>query len=128
MLLTIFLALFLPCAGMSVIFMVYICMIWYAASHAPPPLELVKPVAKTGLSAAELEKLPKVTGDSLLHGNECAICLDEIEADQPARLVPGCNHGFHLHCADIWLSNQSVCPVCRAKLGPDFFESLQNPC
>ncbi|KAK9740065.1 hypothetical protein RND81_03G008600 [Saponaria officinalis] len=126
MLLTIFLALFLPCAGMSVVFMVYLCMLWYAASHMPG--DPVKRAVKKGLSVAELEKLPKVTGDKLVHGNECAICLDEIEGDQPARLVPGCNHGFHLQCADNWLSNQPVCPVCRAKLGPDFFDSVQNPC
>ena len=118
MLLSIFLALFLPCAGMSVVFMIYICMLLYAANHAPP--EPVKPVVKKGLSVAELEKLPKVTADKLVHGNECAVCLDEIEEDQPARMVPGCNHGFHLECADTWLEKH---PVCRTKLGPEFFYS-----
>lgn len=126
MLLSIFLALFLPCAGMSAVFVVYICLLWYAASHAPP--EPVKPAAKKGLSAAELEKLPKVTGDKLVLGNECAVCLDEIAGDELARMVPGCNHGFHLQCADTWLSKQPVCPVCRSKLGPEFFDSCQNPC
>ncbi|KAL2895325.1 E3 ubiquitin-protein ligase ATL23 [Bienertia sinuspersici] len=128
MLLSIFLALFLPCAGMSVVFVVYICLLWYAASHAPPEPP-VKPTVKKGLSPAELEKLPKVTGNQLIHGNECAVCLDDIEDDQPARMVPGCNHGFHLYCADTWLSKQPVCPVCRTKLGPEFFESSTlNPC
>lgn len=88
----------------------------------------MKPTVKNGLSAAELEKLPKVTGNQLVHGNECAVCLDDIESDQPARMVPGCNHGFHLQCADTWLSKQPVCPVCRTKLGPEFFDTSQNPC
>ncbi|KAL9244056.1 hypothetical protein vseg_017869 [Gypsophila vaccaria] len=128
MLLSIFLALFLPCAGMSVVFVVYICLLWYAASHHVAP-EAVKAVVKKGLSTTELEKLPKVTGDKLIHGNECAVCLDEIGPDEPARMVPGCNHGFHLVCADTWLAKQPACPVCRTKLGPEFFESSeQNPC
>ncbi|KAM1223389.1 hypothetical protein ACFX2G_043372 [Malus domestica] len=49
---------------------------------------------------------------------ECAVCLDDIEGEQPARVVPGCNHAFHLLCADTWLSKHSFCPVCRAKLHP----------
>ncbi|KAL1163446.1 hypothetical protein V6Z11_A06G001300 [Gossypium hirsutum] len=75
-----------------------------------------------GLSVSELEKLPKVTGKDLVLGTECAVCLDEIEAEQSARMVPGCNHGFHLQCADTWLSKNSVCPVCRAKLEPKLFD------
>ncbi|XVE71707.1 hypothetical protein DITRI_Ditri10aG0173400 [Diplodiscus trichospermus] len=75
----------------------------------------VKQVAQKGLSVSELEKLPKVTGKELVLGTECAVCLGEIEAEQPARMVPGCNHGYHLQCADTWLSKHSLCPVCRAK-------------
>ncbi|CAO2817615.1 unnamed protein product [Amaranthus hypochondriacus] len=128
MLLSIFLALFLPCAGMSFVFIIYICLLWYAACQAPPEPP-VKGSVKKGISATELEKLPKVMGNQLIHGNECAVCLDDIEDDELARMIPGCNHGFHLQCADTWLSKQPVCPVCRTKLGPQFFEpSAQNPC
>ncbi|GAB4832967.1 hypothetical protein Ancab_006988 [Ancistrocladus abbreviatus] len=135
MLLAVFLALFLPCAGMSAVFVVYMCLLWYSAASSGgrngrnefnPP---VKPVISKGLTAAELEKLPKVSGKELILGADCAVCLDEIESEQPVRLLPGCNHGFHLECADTWLSKQSVCPVCRTKLGPEFFDaSQQNPC
>ncbi|GAB4828376.1 hypothetical protein Ancab_035374 [Ancistrocladus abbreviatus] len=135
MLLAIFLALFLPCAGMSVVFVVYMCLLWYSAASSGegngqhefnPP---AKPVAEKGLTAAELEKLPKVSGKGLVLGTDCAVCLEEIEIEQPARLIPGCNHGFHLECADTWLSKHSACPVCRAKLGPEFFDaSLPDPC
>ncbi|KAE8696785.1 putative nucleoredoxin [Hibiscus syriacus] len=104
MLVSVFLALFLPCAGMSA-------------------------VSEKGLSVSELEKLPKVTGKELVLGTDCAVCLDEVEAEQPARMVPGCNHGFHLECADTWLSKRLVCPVCRAKLEPKLFDypSHDNP-
>ncbi|CAA3031288.1 E3 ubiquitin- ligase ATL23 [Olea europaea subsp. europaea] len=130
MLVSVFLALFLPCVGMSAVFMVYICLLWYAASsnnrEFQPP---VKPRQGTGLSAADLEKLPKVTGKDLVLGIDCAVCLDEIESDQPARMIPGCNHGFHLMCADSWLSKQPVCPVCRAKIAPELLNPPEsNPC
>ncbi|KAL7126370.1 hypothetical protein ABFS83_14G181800 [Erythranthe nasuta] len=85
---------------------------------------------KEGVSASDLEKLPKVTGKDLVFAtDDCAICLDEIESEQPARLIPGCNHGFHLECADAWLSKNPNCPVCRAHIGPEFFNPPEtNPC
>ncbi|EXB81512.1 E3 ubiquitin-protein ligase ATL23 [Morus notabilis] len=131
MLVSVFLALFLPCAGMSGVFIVYLCLLWYATSNQNDQeyRSPAKPVSVQGLSASELEKLPKITGRELVMGSECAVCLDEIEEEQPARLIPGCNHGFHLECADTWLSKHSVCPICRAKLDSQFFTaSDQNPC
>ncbi|CAI9117031.1 OLC1v1018342C1 [Oldenlandia corymbosa var. corymbosa] len=141
MLVSVFLALFLPCAGMSAVFLVYICLLWYAAStnggaanggelqssSFPPG----KGTQGKGLSPSDLDKLPKVTGKELGMGSAecCAVCLDEIAGDEPARLIPGCNHGFHLQCADTWLSKHSVCPVCRAKLSPELFDPPEsNPC
>ncbi|KAK3231895.1 hypothetical protein Dsin_003776 [Dipteronia sinensis] len=133
MIFSIFLALFLPCAGMSTVFMVYICLLWYASSNNTRNntnyrSTAVKTAELKGLSATDLEKLPRTTGKELVLGTECSVCLDEIESEQPARLIPGCNHGFHIQCADTWLSNHSVCPVCRAKLDSEFFNALQTPC
>ncbi|KAF7829535.1 E3 ubiquitin-protein ligase ATL23 [Senna tora] len=129
---SVLLALFLPCLGMASLFVVYICLLWYATSrHPQTDTSLpVKPVSHQGLSADELHKLPKVTGKELVIGTECAVCLDEIQNEQPARLVPGCNHGFHLECADTWLSKHPICPVCRARLDPQLFTSSEkeNPC
>lgn len=126
---SVLLALFLPCLGMTAVFIVYMCLLWYATTrHHPSGNGLpVKQVANKGLSPLELEKLPKITGKELVLGTECAVCLDEIEGEQPARLVPGCNHGFHVQCADTWLSNHPLCPVCRTKLDPQIFTS-HNPC
>ncbi|KAF5740899.1 E3 ubiquitin-protein ligase ATL23 [Tripterygium wilfordii] len=126
MLVSVFLALFLPCVGMSAVFLIYLFVLWFSTRNQS---EFAKPVAGKGLSESELEKVPKVTGKELVMGTECAVCLDEIESEQPARLLPGCNHGFHLQCADAWLSRNSVCPVCRTKLDPQFFDASQdNPC
>lgn len=120
---------------MSLLFIVYISLLWCASSDSHNnengnDIRLpVKAMIEGGLSASELDKLPKITGKEMVMGAECAVCLDEVEGEQPARLVPGCNHGFHLHCADTWLSKHSACPVCRAKLGSPFFNGLDdNPC
>ncbi|KAG6704750.1 hypothetical protein I3842_07G148000 [Carya illinoinensis] len=129
MIVWVFLALFLPCAGTMVVYLLYICLLWYVKNSENEPQFPVKPATQNGLSVAELEKLPKVTGKELVLGTECAVCLDEIESGQLARLIPGCNHGFHVECADTWLSKQSACPVCRSKLESQFFNaSDQNPC
>ncbi|KAK9047035.1 hypothetical protein V6N11_052899 [Hibiscus sabdariffa] len=47
---------------------------------------------------------------------ECAICLNEFQDDETLRLIPKCDHVFHPHCIDVWLSSHSTCPVCRANL------------
>ncbi|KAJ8762201.1 hypothetical protein K2173_007357 [Erythroxylum novogranatense] len=128
MLVSIFMALFLPFAGMSAMLIIYICLLWYRTNLMEVQFP-VKPVAEKGLSASELEKLPKITGKELVLGGECAVCLDEIGNEQPVRLVPGCNHGFHVECADAWLSKHSQCPVCRAQIDARFLNaSDENPC
>ncbi|CAJ2650286.1 unnamed protein product [Trifolium pratense] len=127
-------ALFLPCLGMSSIFIVYMCLLWYTTtpsynnrgggSDGTPP---IKPVTDKGLSPLDLEKIPKITGKELVAPTECAVCLDEIDNEQPARLVPGCNHAFHVQCADTWLSKHPLCPLCRSKLDPQILNS-ESPC
>ncbi|XP_071700482.1 E3 ubiquitin-protein ligase ATL23-like [Rutidosis leptorrhynchoides] len=105
---SLFLALFLPCAGMSVVFLVYMCLLCYAARHLPERTAPVKPTTGTGLSAAELDKIPTTTGKELGATTECSVCLDDIEMSQTVRVVPGCNHGFHVQCADTWFSKNPV--------------------
>ncbi|KAK7280778.1 hypothetical protein RJT34_25845 [Clitoria ternatea] len=129
---SVLLALFLPCLGMSAVFIVYMCLLWYATNHHSQLPLPAKPVSNTGLSPSQLDNLPRIAGKDLVLGTECAVCLDEIGTEQPARLVPGCNHGFHLECADAWLSNHPLCPVCRTKLDPLLFtpshSDNNNPC
>lgn len=54
------------------------------------------------------------TGDNLIEGTECAICLNEFLNDETLRLLPKCNHAFHVPCIDTWLRSHTNCPVCRA--------------
>ncbi|KAF3576976.1 hypothetical protein DY000_02029478 [Brassica cretica] len=49
-------------------------------------------------------------------GVECAVCLCEFEDEETLRLMPPCCHVFHADCVDVWLSERSTCPLCRADL------------
>lgn len=50
---------------------------------------------------------------------ECAVCLCEIAEGEKARLLPKCNHGFHVDCIDMWLITHSTCPLCRNLIASD---------
>lgn len=43
----------------------------------------------------------------------CAICQDEIEANQEVRRLNHCNHYFHRNCIDTWFQGNTLCPTCR---------------
>ncbi|KAL9240261.1 hypothetical protein vseg_014503 [Gypsophila vaccaria] len=46
-------------------------------------------------------------------GEECPICLGEFVDGDKVRVLPKCNHGFHVKCIDTWLGLHSSCPNCR---------------
>lgn len=50
---------------------------------------------------------------------ECAVCLEEFEEKETGRLLPKCNHSFHLDCIDMWFLSHSTCPLCRTSMKPD---------
>ncbi|CAN6984664.1 unnamed protein product [Brassica rapa subsp. trilocularis] len=91
-----------------------------AVGESPPP--------NKGLKKKALQSLPKSTftaadspsssagdGDS---STECAICLTEFTDGEEIRILPLCNHAFHLACIDKWLTSRSSCPSCRRILAP----------
>ncbi|CAN1218321.1 RING-H2 finger protein ATL2 [Linum perenne] len=43
----------------------------------------------------------------------CAVCLSSFEEMEYIRLLPNCNHCFHIHCIDMWLYSHPDCPLCR---------------
>ncbi|KAJ8769642.1 hypothetical protein K2173_005245 [Erythroxylum novogranatense] len=75
-------------------------------------------LANTGVKRKALKTFPIVTysTDMKLPGlddTECVICLSEFTTGDKVRLLPKCNHGFHVRCIDKWLSSHSSCPTCR---------------
>ncbi|AAF27159.1 RING-H2 zinc finger protein (ATL3); 86824-85850 [Arabidopsis thaliana] len=79
-------------------------------------------LSNTGLTSFELSSLPIVffRQDSCKDGLECSICLSELVKGDKARLLPKCNHSFHVECIDMWFQSHSTCPICRnTVLGPE---------
>nr|GME15809.1 E3 ubiquitin-protein ligase ATL23-like [Ipomoea batatas]GME20770.1 E3 ubiquitin-protein ligase ATL23-like [Ipomoea batatas] len=128
--------LILLCAVVLALSLIYIWSFCYLAKYQggsyggeAAAAEAVKGGREMGLSAAQLERLPRIRGDGLVVGNDCAVCLDGIERDQVARMIPGCKHVFHLRCADTWLAMHSACPLCRSKIGPELLDPPEDsPC
>ncbi|XP_004504827.1 putative RING-H2 finger protein ATL53 [Cicer arietinum] len=58
-------------------------------------------------------------GEGLIDGSDCSVCLSEFQDDEDLRLLPKCNHAFHLPCIDTWLSSHTNCPMCRAPIAVD---------
>ncbi|KAK6911785.1 Zinc finger, RING-type [Dillenia turbinata] len=67
---------------------------------------------RRGLDPSVLKSLAVVTLDSK-QGEECAVCLSEMGEGEKVRMLPNCNHGFHLDCIDMWFHSHSTCPLCR---------------
>lgn len=70
---------------------------------------------RTGLEPSIIQSLPVVVfhPKEFKEGLECAVCLCELSQGEKARLLPKCNHGFHLNCIDMWFQSHSTCPLCR---------------
>ncbi|KAE8673951.1 RING-H2 finger protein ATL78 [Hibiscus syriacus] len=81
------------------------------ASDTPPQS------ANTGIDRKAFKSFPTVnySADLNLPGldSECVICLSDFTRGDRVRILPMCNHGFHVGCIDKWLSSHSSCPKCR---------------
>lgn len=87
-----------------------------AASHQSSSVA----AANRGLKKKVLNSLPKLTyggDDRSAKLSDCAICLSEFVSGDEIRVLPQCDHGFHVVCIDTWLGSHSSCPSCRQILG-----------
>ncbi|XP_038704890.1 RING-H2 finger protein ATL74-like [Tripterygium wilfordii] len=75
--------------------------------------------AATGLKESALRQIPVVVyGAAQINivATDCTICLGEFVGGEKVRVLPMCNHGFHVKCIDTWLVSHSNCPTCRRSL------------
>ncbi|KAK9054771.1 hypothetical protein SSX86_025850 [Deinandra increscens subsp. villosa] len=70
-------------------------------------------VLRRGLSPSFLETLAVISFDPKGERLECAICLSEVGEGEKTRMLPKCDHGFHVECIDMWFYSNSTCPICR---------------
>lgn len=84
----------------------------FAAGHQEIP---VVSALRLGLDPAVLKTIPVIAFDpkEFKDGLECAVCLCEVSESEKTRLLPKCNHGFHVDCIDMWFQSHSTCPLCR---------------
>lgn len=54
------------------------------------------------------------TEEGIIEGTDCSVCLCEFQEDETLRILPNCNHAFHIPCIDTWLRSHTNCPTCRA--------------
>lgn len=84
----------------------------FAAGHQEVALVSV---LRGGLDPAVLKTIPILVFDAKQFGDglECAVCLCDVSQGEKARILPKCNHGFHVDCIDMWFQSHSTCPLCR---------------
>ncbi|KAK7340046.1 hypothetical protein VNO77_20738 [Canavalia gladiata] len=82
------------------------------------PEQTAARLAGTGLKKRDLIQIPVAVygGGEEIPATECPICLGEFEKGDRVRMLPKCNHGFHVRCIDTWLVSHSSCPNCRHSL------------
>ncbi|XVF66506.1 hypothetical protein PTKIN_Ptkin10aG0041700 [Pterospermum kingtungense] len=117
------------------IFVIKCCLNWhridllrrFSLSRRRPedPLMAYSPAMEhRGLDESVIRSIPiiqfKKGGDSGDFGErsfcECAVCLNEFQEDEKLRIIPNCNHVFHIDCIDVWLQNNANCPLCRTSV------------
>lgn len=67
-------------------------------------------------------------GGGLIEGTDCSVCLSEFQENESLRLLPKCNHAFHIPCIDTWLRAHTNCPMCRVRIvsNPALISSSEN--
>ncbi|KAF8406729.1 hypothetical protein HHK36_008821 [Tetracentron sinense] len=107
----------LLCALICVVGLVAVarCTWLRRGSASGPGRSTLQPPANKGLKKKILRSLPKLSYNSTVNGKlaDCAICLTEFDDGDEIRVLPQCDHGFHVSCIDTWLGSHSSCPSCR---------------
>ncbi|KAK1420547.1 hypothetical protein QVD17_22234 [Tagetes erecta] len=93
------------------------------ATEEPPSIYSTPAWQITGLDETLIQQIPvchysKREGDNK-RLYKCVVCLNEFQDSDTLRVLPSCDHGFHLHCIDIWLRSNPNCPICRLGISGD---------
>ncbi|MCO5553922.1 hypothetical protein L7F22_007448 [Adiantum nelumboides] len=77
--------------------------------------------APAGLKKRHLSTIPSTLFMNLAPSQaaatpQCPICLVDFADSARIRVLPLCQHVFHVGCVDTWLVKRSSCPTCRGDL------------
>ncbi|CAI9287435.1 unnamed protein product [Lactuca saligna] len=83
-------------------------------------LEAATNLQASGLAKRAIKKIPVARFRMRRGGSatECSICLGDFVNGEKVRVLPECNHEFHVKCVDKWLNEHASCPNCRRSLIP----------
>mmetsp|Transcript_28254 Transcript_28254/g.65354 ORF Transcript_28254/g.65354 Transcript_28254/m.65354 type:complete len:381 (-) Transcript_28254:111-1253(-) len=80
-------------------------------------LRLDKAVEKKPIAADTVQALPSVAKEEF-HGEQCAVCLGDLEDDEDVTALP-CRHHFHRACISKWFAEcHHCCPLCKTEALP----------
>lgn len=88
-------------------------------NNTPEFLEPQHSVIDLGLDEATILSYPKMLYSevkirkSYSTATCCSICLGDYKGNDMLRVLPDCEHVFHLKCIDPWLRMNPTCPLCR---------------
>ncbi|KAJ6800249.1 putative RING-H2 finger protein ATL69 [Iris pallida] len=85
-----------------------------------PPVRSINGLESLTLAAMRRMKYNHEAFPSSEDAHRCSICLEDYQEREILRIMPKCNHNFHLACIDEWLRKQSTCPICRLPLNDSF--------
>ncbi|KAL6521210.1 hypothetical protein OROGR_017779 [Orobanche gracilis] len=80
--------------------------------------------AEIGIDEATLTSYPKLLYSEAKASHKdstatcCSICLADYNGSDTLRVLPECDHLFHLKCVDPWLRLHPTCPVRRTSPMP----------
>ncbi|MCL7050765.1 hypothetical protein MKW94_006439 [Papaver nudicaule] len=74
--------------------------------------------ARNGLDESTIQSYPQIVlteSRKFLNPENtvCSICLADYKPKETLKILPECNHYFHVNCVDGWLRMNGSCPVCR---------------
>ena len=78
---------------------------WYSPSDGGLEESLIKSI-----------RVVKFSVEEKVECSDCSICLGEFQGEDFLRVLPNCNHPFHVSCVDVWLRSNSTCPLCRSRV------------
>lgn len=60
--------------------------------------------------------------DGRAEGNDCVVCLGQLQQGEMVAKIESCSHLFHEMCIDRWLRLHKTCPICRSRVDQEATE------